>query len=74
VISAIIQLEDNADTPWPLYIEDHHFKPHQMTMEYGDVIFYESATCLHGRPTPFDGESNKNIYIHFKPERWNNYI
>lgn len=74
VISAIIHLEDNADTPWPLYIEDHNFKPYQITMEYGDVIFYESTTCFHGRPTPFEGESHKNMYIHFKPERWNDYI
>jgi prolyl 4-hydroxylase len=70
VISAIIHLEDNSDKPWELYIEDHNFKPHQITMEYGDVIFYESTTCLHGRPTPFEGESYRNMYIHFKPERW----
>jgi prolyl 4-hydroxylase len=74
VISAIIHLEDKADTPWPLYIEDHRFKSHQITMEYGDVIFYESTTCLHGRPTPFEGDSHKNMYIHFKPERWNDYM
>jgi prolyl 4-hydroxylase len=74
VISAIIHLEDKADTPWPLYIEDHRFKSHQITMEYGDVIFYESTTCLHGRPTPFAGDSHKNMYIHFKPERWNDYM
>ena len=74
VISAIIHLEDKADSPWPLYIEDHHFKPHQVTMEYGDVIFYESTTCLHGRPTPFAGDSHRNMYIHFKPDRWNDYV
>lgn len=74
VISAIIHLEDKADKPWPLYIEDHNFNGHQITMEYGDVILYESTTCLHGRPTPFEGDSHKNMYIHFKPERWNDYM
>jgi prolyl 4-hydroxylase len=73
VISAIIHLEDTSDKPWELYIEDHNFKPYQITMEYGDVIFYESTTCLHGRPTPFEGESHRNMYIHFKPERWDSY-
>jgi prolyl 4-hydroxylase len=73
VISAIIHLEDKSDKPWELYIEDHNFKSHQITMEYGDVIFYESTTCLHGRPTPFEGDSHRNMYIHFKPERWNEY-
>jgi len=73
VISAIIHLEDKSDKPWELYVEDHNFKPHQITMEYGDVIFYESTTCLHGRPTPFEGDLHRNMYIHFKPERWDSY-
>jgi prolyl 4-hydroxylase len=74
VISAIIHLEDKSDKPWKLYIEDHNFKSYQITMEYGDVIFYESTTCLHGRPTPFEGDSYRNMYIHFKPERWDSYL
>ena len=73
VISAIIHLEDTSDKPWPLYIEDHNFKPHQVTMEYGDVVFYESTTCFHGRPTPFEGVSHRNMYIHFRPEKWTDY-
>ena len=66
VISAIIHLE--SDKPWVLNIEDHTFRTHSITMEYGDVVFYEST--IHGRPTPYDGESYKVMYIHFKPERW----
>jgi prolyl 4-hydroxylase len=73
VVSAIIHLEDKSDKPWNLYIEDHNFKPHQITMEYGDIVFYESTTCLHGRPEPFEGDSFRNMYIHFKPERWGVY-
>jgi prolyl 4-hydroxylase len=70
VISAIIHLDDASDKPWNLYIEDHHFRPHNVTMEYGDIVLYESTTCLHGRPEPFEGDSHCNMYIHFKPERW----
>jgi prolyl 4-hydroxylase len=70
VISAIIHLGDTSDKPWDLYIEDHSFRPHHITMEYGDIVFYESTTCLHGRPTAFEGDSHRNMYIHFKPERW----
>jgi prolyl 4-hydroxylase len=70
VISAIIHLDDASDKPWNLYIEDHHFRPHNVTMEYGDIVLYESTTCLHGRPEPFEGESHCNMYVHFKPERW----
>lgn len=74
VISAIIHLDDKSEKPWPLYIEDHHFRSHEIEMEYGDVVFYESTTCLHGRPTPFEGEYYRNMYIHFKPENWEEYI
>lgn len=70
VVSAIIHLDDVSDKPWNLYIEDHHFRPHNVTMEYGDVLLYESTTCLHGRPVPFEGESFCNLYVHFKPESW----
>ena len=70
VISAIIHLDDVSDKPWNLYIEDHHFRGHNVTMEYGDILFYESTTCLHGRPVPFEGDSHCNMYIHFKPEKW----
>jgi hypothetical protein len=64
VISAIIHLGDDADKPWNLYIEDHHFRPHNVTMEYGDIVLYESTTCL------LEGLAHCNMYIHFKPERW----
>lgn len=70
VISAIIHLDDVSDKPWNLYIEDHHFRPHNVTMKYGDILLYESTTCLHGRPEPFEGESHCNMYVHFKPDRW----
>lgn len=70
VLSAIIHLDDKTEKPWPLYIEDHNFKGHEITMEFGDVIFYESTTCLHGRPTKFEGEYHRNLHIHFKPEKW----
>jgi hypothetical protein len=70
VVSAIINLDDTSDKPWELYIEDHSFRPHAITMKYGDIVLYESTTCLHGRPIAFEGDSHRNMYIHFIPERW----
>jgi hypothetical protein len=68
VISAIIHID--SDAPWDLYIEDHMFAPHRITMEYGDVLLYESATCLHGRPEPYEGTSYRNMYVHCMPDMW----
>jgi prolyl 4-hydroxylase len=70
VLSAMIHLDDVSDKPWNLCIEDHDFRQHNVTMEYGDILLYESATCLHGRPEPFEGESHCVLYIHFRPEKW----
>jgi prolyl 4-hydroxylase len=62
VISAIIHLDDDASDT--LYIEDHHFRPHNVTMEYGDIVLCESTACL------MEGLAHCNMHIHFKPERW----
>jgi len=70
IISAIIHISDVSDTPWKLYIEDHMFRPHEITMHYGDILLYESTTCLHGRRNEFEGDSYRNMYIHFKPKNW----
>ncbi|CAM9118320.1 unnamed protein product, partial [Sphacelaria rigidula] len=34
----------------------------------GEIIYYESASVLHGRPTPFEGDAFSNIFVHFAPE------
>ena len=68
IISAIIHLENDPLYDWPLYIEDHLFNKHNICMNYGDIILYESNTCLHGRPTKYLGNNHKNLYIHFKLE------
>jgi prolyl 4-hydroxylase len=72
-ISAIIHLDDDSEQPWPLHIEDHNYKTHEITMKYGDIVLYESTTCYHGRPTPFIGKYYRNMYIHFKPLKWEDY-
>lgn len=37
----------------------------------GEIIFYESASVIHGRPESFQGDSFTNIFVHFAPlEGW----
>jgi len=72
VVSAIINVEQNVDKEWPLIILDHDDKEHNVLMQPGDMLLYESAKLLHGRPEPFVGTSYDNIFIHYKPvEGWN---
>ena len=61
----------NVDEAWPLVIEDHDGKEHEVIMEPGQMVLYESARLVHGRPYPLEGKSYTNLFVHFKPaERW----
>lgn len=71
VISAIINVnqEDISEgTDWPLLILDHDEKEHWVSMQPGDLVLYESAKLLHGRPTTLSGGAYDNIFIHYMPE------
>ena len=44
-----------------------------MTMEPGELLFYESAKCLHGREVPLNGDSFVSLFAHYRPRdapRW----
>jgi len=72
VISVIINIAQKVNEPWPLYIMDHAGKPHQVSLEPGEMLWYESAKLVHGRPLPFNGTYYDNIFVHFKPtsKKW----
>ena len=36
-------------------------------MEPGDIVYYESARCLHGRMNPLRGEYYINLFSHYRP-------
>lgn len=48
VTSAIINVDQDVDEPWPLEVWGHDGKPYNITMEPGDMVLYESHTILHG--------------------------
>ncbi|CAM9423295.1 unnamed protein product [Laminaria digitata] len=72
VISAIINVaQENVDTAWPLYVRGHDGVAKNITMEPGEIIMYESASVIHGRPETFKGDSFANIFVHYAPlEGW----
>ena len=55
-----------AKNDWPLDFQDHSGKWHKIYAEIGDIILYESATCLHGRQEEFKGNWYRNFYVHYK--------
>jgi prolyl 4-hydroxylase len=49
VTSAIINVDQDVDEPWPLEVWGHDGKPYNVTMEPGDMVLYESHSVLHGK-------------------------
>ena len=36
----------------------------------GEMVWYESARLLHGRPEVLEGDYYDNLFIHFVPTHW----
>ena len=41
VSSCIINVDQDLNEPWPIEVYDHAGKAHNVTMEPGDMVFYE---------------------------------
>jgi prolyl 4-hydroxylase len=48
VTSAIINVDQDVDEPWPLEVWGHDGMPYNISMEPGDMVLYESHTIIHG--------------------------
>lgn len=66
VVSAIINVAQETNSEWPLFIEDNCYRGHEVLLKPGEVLFYEGSRLLHGRPTPLDGASYANIFCHYR--------
>lgn len=69
-VSLIVNIaQGNLTEPWPVEVQDHADRLHEVIMEPGDVVYYESAKCLHGRNRPMVGENAYfvNLFTHYKP-------
>ena len=67
IVSAILNLGQDVDKVWPLQILDREGRRHFIAMAAGDMVFYESATSIHGRTQPMNGRSFDNVFTHFAP-------
>jgi hypothetical protein len=69
VLSAILNIAQRGmDSHWCLTINDHDGVEHQVNLLPGEMLLYESAALVHGRPYPLDGEAYANAFVHFRPE------
>jgi hypothetical protein len=72
ILSFILHIDSSEDSdPWPIFIEDFHGRTHEVTLTPGDILFYESSKCFHGRPRPFNGSWYTSVFVHYYPaEGW----
>ena len=71
-VSLIVNVaQDNLSQPWPVEVFDHADRLHEITMDPGDIVYYESAKNLHGRNRPLTckpgGCSFVNLFTHYRP-------
>jgi hypothetical protein len=58
VSSAIINVAQQSDEPWPLEVIGHDGRAQNVTMEPGEMVMYESHSVIHGRPFPLKGKDS----------------
>lgn len=73
-VSAIINVkQEEIEKDWPLEIYDHNNVLHEVVMEPGDMVLYESAKLIHGRTQRLQGQGYSNFFLHYRPtdlSRW----
>ena len=67
ITSSIINVDQDVDEPWPIEVYGHDGIAHNVTMEPGDLVLYESHSVVHGRPFPLKGREFANVFVHFQP-------
>lgn len=69
VVSFILHIDSSDDAePWPLVIEDFQGRTHEVILKSGDLLFYESSKCFHGRPHTFKGSWYSSVFVHYYPK------
>jgi hypothetical protein len=68
VISCILHIDSSDDAePWPILIEDFQGNTNEVVLKSGQMLFYESSKCFHGRPKKFSGSWYSSIFVHYTP-------
>jgi prolyl 4-hydroxylase len=65
VVSAIINVAQQCDQPWLLHLEAPDHGLFHLSMRPGELLLYEGARLLHGRPDPLEGDSYSNCFVHY---------
>lgn len=70
--SAIIQVVQETDfnRGWPLELVNDDGELLEIYLQPGQMLIYEGARLMHGRPMRFQGAYYGNVFSHFTPLDW----
>ncbi|CAD5118666.1 unnamed protein product [Dimorphilus gyrociliatus] len=73
VISTILQIHQELEKDdWYLEVVEFDGTRKEVRLEAGEMLLYESAKLIHGRPKLFNGRIFANAFLHFRPvSDWN---
>ena len=60
----VVDKDLNGQEDWPLHIVNNQGIEDKVYLNVGDIIFYESARLLHGRPNPLLGNYYSIVMTH----------
>lgn len=67
VASAMVNVAQDVEEDWPMEIYDHDGNAHNVTLQPGEMLLFESHSVIHGRPFPLTGKFYAMLFIHFEP-------
>lgn len=66
--SAVLQVaQAGVDEGWPLEVITEDGTTVEVYLQPGEMVLYEGARFLHGRPMRLQGEAFANVFTHFSP-------
>jgi len=71
IVSSILHVDHDPNMEsWPIIIEDFQGNTNEVHLESGDMLFYESSKCVHGRPKKMGDGWYSSLFIHYHPTDW----
>jgi len=67
VISSIMHVDHDLDEPWPIVIIGYDGVTAECNLKPGEMLFYESVKCVHGRPRRMKGRWYSSFFVHYRP-------
>lgn len=76
IASAVLQVFQDCDKDggWPLEVVGEDGLVREVYLQPGEMVLYEGARLLHGRPMRFKGDYFGNIFSHFKPREITSFV